>query len=217
MKGKSRKRSNSISNGASNHSTPSSFHKRSRSESTTQVPVADLCHLPGDLNWISLLSSQKVNSCGMCTDTHNCRPLFGSPVLGTPDLGHIGEPLNCSPAMIPMVLTNRLPETPPYIRPTSNSAATSLEDLTVQDSPSPLLPSWADSRSESPAILLEHPWAESRDSINQKLLSLGTKTRNTLLNNQWSPEYAAWNSTTHQVIGTTPKLTYRSSNKMTVV
>lgn len=184
------------------------MRKRARSESSP--PTADPCHLPGDLDWISLLSSQRV-SCGSCTDGHSCRPSFGSPVLGPPDLGHIGEPLICSPAMIPHVLASRLPDTPPASLPTSTTTASiALEDMVSgQDSPSPLLPPWTGSRDHSPnPVQLEHPWAESKESINRQIKSLG-KSKGT--SQHWSPEFTTWgNSGTNQhTLGITPTPPYQ--------
>ena len=118
---------------------------------------------------MSLLSSQKVG-CISCNEFHHCRPSFGSPVLGTPDLGHIGDPITCSPAVVPVTLMNRIPDTPPL----KNELCNSLEEIiTTQESPAPLLPPWA---AESRPYFNEHPWAETNH------ISPLTRRK------QWSPE-----------------------------
>ena len=159
---------------------------RKRVRSDTNTP-ADPCGLPGDLDWVSLLSSQRVN-CGSCP-SQACRPVFGSPILGPPDLGHIGEPVVCSPLIIPTTLSSEhaeLAETPLM---GENRGALLEEAVLKQDSPSPQFLPWAESRSQSPC---PHPWAESREKTlhEMKNLSMTTYTRNHL----WSPE-SSWSST----------------------
>ena len=161
-KGKGRKKLYSTNNTASSNTQS---RQKKRSKSTSSVPLAvDPCHLPGDLDWVSLLSSQRLN-CGMCTGAHNCRPSFGSPVLGPPDLGHIGDPILCSPAMIPTTLPSRVPETPPIILNTTNHSILDDIVMSTEESPALLLPPWVESRSQSPNLSLEHPWAENKERI----------------------------------------------------
>ena len=199
VKAKSRKRSQSTSNGHGNQRKISS-RMRKRARSQCSPPTADPCYLPGDLDWISLLSSQRVN-CKSCPDGHSCRPSFGSPVLGPPDLGHIGEPLICSPAMIPHGLATHVPDTPPSLPATITSSSISLEELVTTSDSSPLLPPWNRSRDHSP-ISLDHPWAESRDSITQHLQTLGRSK-----GHHWSPE-GTWSMATTTVHGISPTPPY---------
>ncbi len=165
-------------------------NRRKRIKSDTQAP-ADPCGLPGDLDWVSLLSSQRVN-CGSCP-SQACRPVFGSPILGPPDLGHIGEPVMCSPLVIPTTLSaSQLPETPV---PGENKGALLEEAVLKQDSPSPqLLLPWADSQSPH-----AHPWAESRDSTLHELRSIYKSAPQSSVasmarhSHRWSPE-SSWSS-----------------------
>ena len=201
VKAKSRKRSQSTSNGHSQRKISASMRKRARSDSSP--PTADPCHLPGDLDWISLLSSQRL-SCVSCSDPHSCRPSFGSPVLGPPDLGHIGDPVICSPATIPHGLTSRVFDTPPSQLAKSTTTSILLEDLVSTSDASPLLPAWNRSRDHSPnPISLEHPWAESRDAISQHIQTLG-KSKGP---HHWSPELTTW-SMTAPTVGISPTPPY---------
>lgn len=177
-KAKGRKRNHGISN---NNSNKKESRKRSKSVSTTST--ADLCHLPGDLDWVSLLSSQKVG-CVSCAGAHSCRPSFGSPVLGPPDLGHIGDPVICSPAVIPTTLSSRIPDTPPTMT-VSHPNIILDEIMTSQESLAPLLPPWAESCPHSPSLSLEHPWAECKETF-------GTNHTKGTTVEMWSPE-TAWN------------------------
>lgn len=154
-KGKRRVYSTSSNGGKSN----SSQKRRSKSTSSVQVSNNDPTYFPSDLDWATLLNSQRV-TCVTCSGIHSCRPLFGSPVLGTA----AEYDLSCSPATLPSSLSNRIQLTP---LANGNSSQNSLEDLiTSQESPGPLLPPWAESRSQSPnTYTLEHPWAESKDQL----------------------------------------------------
>ena len=177
---KSRKRAHSQSYYGAQRRTAAS---RKRIKSENQGP-ADPCGLPGDLDWVSLLSSQKVN-CGSCP-SQSCRPAFGSPVLGPPDLGHIGEPVVCSP-LVPTSEHAELPQTPLLFE---NRGALLEEVVLKQDSPSPLLLPWAESRPQSPGV--SHPWAESRETTLHEMKNMyksSTNHRNQL----WSPE-SSWSS-----------------------
>ena len=128
---------------------------RKRVKSEAQAPV-DPCGLPGDLDWISLLSSQRV-SCGS----------YGSPVLGPADLGQVGDPMICSPLIVPTSITSSGPPSPQTTtEPTFEDnlkEERELEDVfSNHNSPlrsSHLLP-WAETQPESPS---KHPWAESRE------------------------------------------------------
>ena len=175
---KSRKRAHSQSFCNSQRRTTSS---RKRIKSENQGP-ADPCGLPGDLDWVSLLSSQKVN-CGSCP-SQSCRPAFGSPVLGPPDLGHIGEPVVCSPLVPTSLTSEHVPQTPLLYE---NRGALLEEVVLKQDSPSPLLLPWAESRPQSPYV--SHPWAESRETTLHEMYKSSTSRRHQL----WSPE-SSWSS-----------------------
>ena len=161
---------------------------RKRVKSANQQPV-DPCGLPGDLDWISLLSSQRV-SCGSCP-SQACRPVYGSPVLGPPDLGQVGDPMVCSPLIIPATITSRLcPHTPVVTNSSSLRGKELDEDIFTHDSPGPsphVLP-WADSRPQSPCL---HPWAESKETTLKNLgqqYRLATTLASRNQNSIWSPE-----------------------------
>lgn len=149
----------------------------------------DPCHLPGDLDWVSLLSSQKFG-CVACHEEHHCRPTFGSPVLGINEMGHISDPISCSPAVLPVVLQNKIQDTPPQKPILTNSLD---EIITTQESPAPLLPPWAaESRPFSPTRFnLEHPWAESNRCQEAGLPKIGRREH------VWtSPHEVMWSSPT---------------------
>lgn len=183
VKGKGRKRAHSMCcrDGGAAKSTKNG---RKRAKSIQNIP-ADPCGLPGDLDWVSLLSSQRV-SCASCPSPEACRPVFGSPVLGPPDLGHIGDPVVCSPLTVPSSTTSELPSTP--VIWVSKSALLE-EAVLVQDSPSPNLLPWADSRAPSPAA---HPWAESKEmTLNGIRFLCKDKLQPPLLKTMWSPD-SSW-------------------------
>ena len=172
----------------------STFRKRIKSQSATQP--ADPCILPGDLDWVSLLSSQRV-SCGSCP-SQSCRPAFGSPVLGPPDLGHIGEPVVCSPLLTPALVVSEPNETPSVPIAGDNKRNLLEEAVLKQDSPPQLLP-WAESHSQSPNI--PHPWSEAKETTmrevrHSKALSIGKS--------MWSPE-SSWSSASNY---STTSITY---------
>ena len=158
---------------------------RKRMKSEAQLPV-DPCGLPGDLDWISLLSSQRV-SCGS----------YGSPILGPPDLGQVGDPMICSPLIVPASIASS-PSTTHAPSSTEHTKSRELEEDVFHNHSSPLPPPspgllpWSDSRPQSPSPL--HPWAESKETT---LKSLGHQQSITLPhshahshthNNIWSPE-----------------------------
>lgn len=189
-RGSGRKRAQS----ASTCSKATQIRKRIKSESTYP---ADPCGLPGDLDWVSLLSSQRL-SCGSCP-SQSCRPSFGSPVLGSPDLGHIGEPVLCSPlnAHIPTTAMEPMDIPPSPLVGVSRGAL--LEETVLnQDSPPLQLLPWDESCPQSPFPRDSHfhPWAESREKTlhemrnltkRNKPLSASTKTT------MWSPD-SSWSS-----------------------
>lgn len=108
------------------------------------------------------------------------------------DLGHIGEPVTCSPAVLPVSLQSKIPDTPPLQQKTV--LCSSLEEIiTTQESPAPLLPPWAaESRPYSPN--LEHPWAETGCSTHEvsPLIRRG----------HWSPTEVMWSPSNPQINST---------------
>ena len=165
---------------------------RKRARSDNHLP-ADPCGLPGDLDWVSLLSSQRV-SCGSCP-SQACRPVYGSPILGPPDLGQVGDPMVCSPLILPTTLSSDLSPQTPVTR--DSGKGKELEEVVwKQDSPSPHLLPWADSQPQSPCL---HPWAESKETT---LRNLHRQSRHAMTvtsqNHMWSPEasYSSSCSTT---------------------
>ena len=188
LKAKSRKRSHSQSycRGIKKRGDT-----RRRIRSAAHLP-ADPCGLPGDLDWVTLLSSQKVN-CSSCP-SQSCRPVFGSPVLGPPDLAHIGEPITCSPLVVPTSLTSEQAAVPETLTVGENKATLLEEMILQQDCPSPQLLPWAESRSQSPNVSLAqpHPWAESKEATLRSMIKSGRcmTARN---NTYWSPE-SSWSS-----------------------
>ena len=161
---------------------------RKRVKSEAQLPV-DPCGLPGDLDWISLLSSQRV-SCGSCP-SGACRPVYGSPILGPPDLSQTGgDPMICSPLVVPATIAHS-PTTPSAGADSDSLKIKELEEDVFTNHTSPLLSPhllpWADNRPESPHL---HPWAESKETT---LKNLGRQNRPSLPLNHtphavWSPE-----------------------------
>ena len=168
-KGKGRRKINSTngtSNGITGKSKDGGQHKR-RSKSSSNIPVSnDLCHLPNDLDWVSLLNSQRIN-CISCTGIHSCKPLFGSPVLCNSDCS---TDTIYSPVAIPSSMNGRVHLTSPTTLSNGGMIHNSLEDIvTSQESPAPLLPPWAESRSQSPNMYMldHHPWAETKDRYSK--------------------------------------------------
>ena len=160
---------------------------RKRVTSEAQVPV-DPCGLPGDLDWISLLSSQRV-SCGS----------YGSPILGPPDLGQVGDPMICSPLIVPTSITTAsLSSTPAPADPALEDNlkdGKELEDVfttTNSPLPSPHLLPWAECQPESPSI---HPWAESKETT---LKSLGRQRQRSVIpahnHSSWSPDVSCFST-----------------------
>ena len=141
----------------------------------------DVCGLPGDLDWISLLGSQKV-SCGLCP-TQSCKPFFGSPVIGQSDIGHMVEPVVCSPLVVPPSLASEHAEVPESTLADDNKRALLEEAVLKQDFPSPLLLPWAEGQSQSPHLGLPHPWAESKEVTLHQMRSHVSASHQL-----WSPE-----------------------------
>ena len=145
----------------------------------TTSTTTDPCHLPCDMDWVSLLSSQRLGGCISCSDAHY-RPTFGSPIMGTSS--DLVDSVSCSPAVLPMTLHNRILDTPPQ---RATVLCSSLEEIiTTQESPAPLLPPWAaETRSYSPTPnTFDHPWAETHD------VSSSTRVKH------WSPPEVMWNT-----------------------
>ncbi len=144
--------SNSNSSGSNYSTTSCRRHGYTTGEGTFSPSFSmmsmDPCHVPGgDLDWVTLLSSQRLG-CVSCS-CHHCRQ--GETGV---HVGGRGEP---PPSLIfPL---NKISDTPTF--PSSRVLRNSLDDIiTTQESPAPLLPPWTgESRPYSPT--LEHPWAES--------------------------------------------------------
>ena len=169
--------------------------KRARSDNQP----ADPCGLPGDLDWVSLLSSQRV-SCGSCP-SQACRPVYGSPILGPPDLGQVGDPMVCSPLILPatMASTSDLSPQTPIIRDPERGKDLE-EDILKPNSPSPHLLPWAESRPQSPCL---HPWAESKETTLRTLYR-HKRTPMSLANHShsaWSPETSFSSSSCSTISG----------------
>lgn len=159
----------------------------------------DLCGLPGDLDWISLLGSQKV-SCGL-SPTQSCKPFFGSPVTGQSDIGHIAEPVMCSPLIVPPSLSSEHTDIPELSLPDDNRRSLLEEAVLKQDSPSPLLLPWAEGQSQSPNLGLPHPWAESKEVTLHQMRSHVSASHQL-----WSPEPTWTNSYMNNYCKKTPLL-----------
>ncbi len=147
---KNRKKANRTENNSNGCNVKQNKRNAKEKQITTTSPP-DPYHLPCDLDWVSLLSSQKLSGCISCNETH-CRPSFGSPLPSDSIVDHIVSPAN--------TLYNRILDTPPQ---------KSLEEIiTTQESPAPLLPPWAaETRPYSPNNF-EHPWAEVEGSTHVK-------------------------------------------------
>lgn len=157
----------------------------------TGTSPADLCGMQGELDWISLLGSQRMSN------AHN-KPIFGSP-----DLPHVTEPSLSSPLVFP-VTTAAIPAELPATPSVMESHGSLLEEVVLkQDSPSPqvLLP-WAEKNSQSPGNTTTHlhPWAESKESTMHGLRKLCRRTKSlgggTLTTHPiWSPDHN-WSTST---------------------
>ena len=158
----------------------------------TGTSPADLCGMQGELDWISLLGSQRMNN------THN-KPIFSSP-----DLPHMTEPALSSPLVFP-VTTAAIPADLPATPSVMESHGSLLEDVVLkQDSPSPqvLLP-WAEKNSQSPSL---HPWAESKESTMHGLKKLYRRTKSLggghpITHPIWSPDHNCSSSTSTFSVG----------------
>lgn len=178
------------------------MRKRIKSENTSP---ADPCGLPGDLDWVSLLSSQRLG-CGSCP-SQSCRPSFGSPVLGSPDLGHIGDPVICSPLIVPVTSAAIEPVDIPASPLVGVSRGALLEEAILkQDSPPLQLLSWDESRPQSPYTrdTQVHPWAESREKTLHEMRNLSKKSKPVSTfgkTTMWSPESSWSSSSTYSTAG----------------
>ena len=207
--GKGRKLKRASSYNGKDARQPRGGGGRKRVKSEAQTPV-DPCGLPGDLDWISLLSSQRV-SCGS----------YGSPILGPPDLGQVGDPMICSPLIVPTSITTASPSAPATSDP---ALETVLKDEKTEDEevfrshhnscglPSPHLLPWEDSRPLSPS---PHPWAESRETT---LSSLGRDRQtirlppiNRTSNPIWSPDTPCYSSSSSCLTSTSFSRSYSKS------
>lgn len=161
--------------------------KRRRTEG---IIPADLCGMPGDLDWISLLGSQRMSN------------TYYKPIFGSPDLPHVTEPALSSPLVFP-VTTAATPAEMPATPSAMESHGSLLEEVVLkQDSPSPqvLLP-WAEKNSQSPSSSAHlHPWAESKESTMHGLKNLCRRTKSlgggpptTHMHPIWSPDQS-WSS-----------------------
>ncbi len=166
-----RKRAHSQSGG---HHNKGLRRKRRESEAAS----ADLCGVSGDLDWGSLLGSQR-NS-----HHHLYRPSFSSP-----DLLHPGEPVLCSPLVLPtsVAVPMEIPATPLI---TESHEALLEEVVLKQDSPSQVLLPWAEGNSQSPnSSAHTHPWAESKERTMHEirnLFMLGKPLTNSSPDHSWS-------------------------------
>ena len=176
-----RKRSHSQSGRNSAQNRRVKGLQRRSTEGEIKTSPSDVCGMPGDLDWISLLGSQRTSS-----------TLY----KGSPDLPQVGEPVLCSPLVLPTTIAAvpvELPATPPVME---NHGALLEEVVLKQDSPSPqvLLP-WAEGNSQSPNISAQsHPWAESKESTMHEVRNL-FKVNKSLGNGNslWSPDHN-WSS-----------------------
>lgn len=156
-----RKRSHSHSEG----SRQAKGMKRKRRESEhTKTSPSDLSTMAGDLDWISLLGSQRLQN-------HQQRAGFSSPDI--PQVG-VAEPVLCSPLVLPTTIAAIPVELPATPRVSESHGALLEEVVLKQDSPSPqvVLP-WAEGNSQSPSCSSHmHPWAESKESTMHELRNL---------------------------------------------
>lgn len=154
-----RKRAHSHSEGT--HDRRDKRIRRRKTESEAKTGPTEFCE---DLDWSSLLGGQRMGS--------QCLKLSH---IGSPDLSQVGEPVLCSPLVLPTTMAAvpvELPATPSV----TESHGTLLEEVVLkQDSPSPqvLLP-WAESNSQSPNTSASqiHPWAESKESTMHEIRNL---------------------------------------------
>lgn len=171
-----RKRANSESGTKQERALKGGRRKRRMSEHKTSP--SEPC-VAGDLDWISLLGSQR-------TSCHQHKPSFSSP-----DMPHAlpGDPVLCSPLVLP-VTTAAVPVELPATPQVMQTHGALLEEVVLkQDSPSPqvLLP-WAEGNSQSPSCSAQtHPWAESRESTMHEVHNL------IKMNPLWSPDHS-WSS-----------------------
>lgn len=189
-----RKRAHSQGELASLHSKDSKRIQRKRRESEHKTSPSDVCGIPGDLDWISLLGSQR--------NSHQRDKATFTP----PDLVVAGE--LCSPLTLPTAITAAVPVELPATPHATLSHGALLEEVVLkQDSPSPqvVLP-WAEGGSQSPHCSAQtHPWAESRESTMHEVHNL-FKMAKPATSSVWSPEHS-WSSSTSSACSSSTYLT----------
>ena len=167
--------------------------RRKRRESEHKTSPSDVCGIPGDLDWISLLGSQR---------SHHPHP--DKPTFTSPDGTQAGEPILCSPLTLPTTIAATLPVELPATPQTTLSHGTLLEEVVLkQDSPSPqvVLP-WAEGSSQSPSCSAQtHPWAESKESTMHEVRNL-IKMAKPASSGIWSPDHSWSSSSTNSYSST---------------
>lgn len=169
--------------------------KRKRRESEHKTSPSELCTVTGDLDWISLLGSQRVHS-----QQHK-------PSFSPPELAQVGEGVLCSPLTLPTSIAATVPVEIPATPQVTQSHGALLEEVVLkQDSPSPqvVLP-WAEGNSQSPSCSAHtHPWAESKESTMHEVRNLFKMSKSTLGNGStvWSPDQS-WSSSSTSSYPTT--------------
>lgn len=159
--------------------------KRKRRESEPKTSPSELCSVTGDLDWISLLGSQRLH----------CQQHKAS--FSPPELTQVGEGVLCSPLTLPTTIAATVPVELPATPQVMESHGALLEEVVLkQDSPSPqvVLP-WAEGNSQSPSCSAHtHPWAESKESTMHEVRNL-FKMSKALGNGPtvWSPDQS-WSS-----------------------
>lgn len=168
-----------------------------RKESEHKTSPSELCGVAGDLDWISLLGTQK-----------------HKPSISPPELAQVGETVLCSPLTLPTTITAALPVELPATPQVSESHGALLEEVVLkQDSPSPqvVLP-WAEGNSQSPNCCAHtHPWAESKESTMHEVCNL-FKMSKALGNGSslWSPDHS-WSSSSNSTYSSSATtMTYRT-------
>ena len=171
--------------------------RRKRRESEHKTSPSDMCGIPGDLDWISLLGSQR-----------NGHPQRDKPTFTSPDMVQVGEPILCSPLTLPTTISAAVPMELPATPQVTLSHGALLEEVVLkQDSPSPqvLLP-WAEGSSQSPSCSAQlHPWAESKESTMHEVHNL-IKMAKPTASSIWSPDHS-WSSSSTSTCYTASSLT----------
>lgn len=175
--------------------------KRKRRESEQKTSPSELCSVSGDLDWISLLGSQRSHS----------QPPGPKPSFSPPELAQVGEGVLCSPLTLPTTIAATIPVDLPATPQVTESHGSLLEEVVLkQDSPSPqvVLP-WAEGNSQSPSCSAQtHPWAESRENTMHEVRNLFKMSK--ALGNTWSPDHSWSSSSTNSTFTATTGMTYRT-------